>query len=51
MVLRESHVQKLTMQKTALRHFECSNVIFEKCDLSQSGVDWWQFPPSRVSSM
>lgn len=23
MVLRESHVQKLTMQKTVLRHFEC----------------------------
>lgn len=32
MVLRESHIQKLTMQKTVLRHFECSNVIFEKCD-------------------
>ena len=30
MVLRESHIQKLTMQKTGLRHFECSNVIFEK---------------------
>lgn len=27
MVLRESHIQKLTMQKTGLRHFECSNVI------------------------
>ncbi|MEB7842313.1 pentapeptide repeat-containing protein [Enterococcus lactis] len=38
MVLRESHVQKLTMQKTALRHFECSNVIFEKCDLSN--LEW-----------
>ncbi|EMW5540955.1 pentapeptide repeat-containing protein [Enterococcus faecium] len=38
MVLRESHVQKLTMQKTALRHFECSNVIFEKCDFSN--LEW-----------
>ena len=50
MVLRESHVQKLTMQKTVLRHFECSNVIFESV-IFQSGVVWWQFPPSRVSSM
>lgn len=38
MVLRESHVQKLTMQKTVLRHFECSNVIFEKCDFSN--LEW-----------
>ena len=38
MVLRESHIQKLTMQKTGLRHFECSNVIFEKCDLSN--LEW-----------
>lgn len=38
MVLRESHIQKLTMQKTVLRHFECSNVIFEKCDFSN--LEW-----------
>lgn len=38
MVLRESHVQKLNMQKTVLRHFECSNVIFEKCDFSN--LEW-----------
>ena len=38
MVLRESHIQKLTMQKTGLRHFECSNVIFEKCDFSN--LEW-----------
>ncbi|WP_369670381.1 pentapeptide repeat-containing protein [Enterococcus lactis] len=38
MVLRESHVQKLTMQKTVLRHFECSNVIFGKCDFSN--LEW-----------
>ncbi len=50
MVLRESHIQKLTMQKqfyvilNAVMSF-LKNVIF------QSGVDWWQFPPSRVSSM
>ncbi|KAF1297318.1 hypothetical protein BAU15_11240 [Enterococcus sp. JM4C] len=38
LVIRESHLKRLTMQRTKLERFECSNVIFEKCDLSN--LEW-----------
>ena len=49
MVLRES-CPKLTMQK---QFYVILNAVmsFLKSVIFQSGVDWWQFPPSRVSSM
>ncbi|MDA3974114.1 pentapeptide repeat-containing protein [Enterococcus thailandicus] len=38
LIIRDSHIQKLTMQKTILESFECSNVIFDHCDFSN--LEW-----------
>ncbi|EOL44750.1 pentapeptide repeat protein [Enterococcus phoeniculicola] len=38
LVIREAHLQRLVMQRTQLERFECSNVIFENCDLSN--LEW-----------
>lgn len=38
LMIRGSKLKKITMQRTRLERVECSNVIFEKCDLSN--LDW-----------
>lgn len=38
LMLRGSKLTKVTMQRARLERVECSNVIFEKCDLSN--LDW-----------
>lgn len=34
LMLKNSRLEKVVMQKTRLEYFECSNVIFHKCDLA-----------------
>jgi uncharacterized protein YjbI with pentapeptide repeats len=34
LVLKQSHLKKVTMQKTRLTHWECQNILFENCDFS-----------------
>ncbi|MCA5012332.1 MULTISPECIES: pentapeptide repeat-containing protein [unclassified Enterococcus] len=36
LVFRECHFDKLTMNRNHLERFECSNVIFEHCDFSNT---------------
>ncbi|WP_438716995.1 pentapeptide repeat-containing protein [Enterococcus sp. AZ109] len=38
LMIKGSHLKKITMQRTRLERVECSNVVFEKCDLSN--LDW-----------
>lgn len=33
---RECHFEKITMNRNHLKHFECSNVIFDHCDFSNT---------------
>lgn len=36
LIFRECHLGKITMNRTHLERFECSNVIFDHCDLSNT---------------
>ena len=45
-VLKNSHIKKLAMQKSRLERFECSNVVFEKCDFSN--LEWFGASFHRV---
>ncbi|MGM0123274.1 hypothetical protein IGI37_000640 [Enterococcus sp. AZ194] len=38
LAIREAHFKRLTMQRTRLERFECSNIVFENCDLSN--LEW-----------